>query len=352
MRWVGFTSSPAANSSSSRRVAVWRRLRQLGALAPAGSLYLLPANEANVEALDWLAQEVEDEGGEALVLRIESLQGAAQGRTVELFRSARDDDYRKLVAEAEEVLARLDGAGPGEPPEEARGALERLHRRLAEVARIDFFQAAEGAAAGAALARLEAALERRGPGPAEVPAAAPASYRGRRWVTRPRPHVDRLACAWLIRRFIDPAAEIRYGDTPEPGEVAFDMRRAEFGHTGNHCSCETMLAAFGLHDPGLAAVAEIVHEIDLRDGLSSRPETAGVDRILAGWATANLSDAELERLGIALFEGLYGALASRPPEPAEATEPAKRRRPARSKPTGDDAEGSRPGRRPAAKRPE
>ena len=327
MRWVGFTSSPAASSSSSRRVAVWRRLRQLGALAPAGSLYLLPASDANVEALDWLAQEVEDEGGEALVVRIEALQEAAEGRLVELFRGARDEDYRKLAAEAEEVLAGLPGSARGAgPPEEARAALERLHRRLAEISRIDFFQAAEAAAAGAALARLEGALERRGPGPEEVPAAARERYRGRRWVTRPRPHVDRLACAWLIRRFVDPAAEIRYGDTPEPGEVSFDMRRAELGHVGNRCSFETMLAAFGLHDPGLAALAEIVHEIDLRDGLSSRPETAGVDRILGGWAAANLPDEELERLGIALFEGLYGALSLRPPEPAAATEPPKGRK--------------------------
>jgi hypothetical protein len=341
MQWVGFTSSLVANSSSSRRVAVWRRLRQLGALAPAGSLYLLPATEANVEALDWLAQEIEEEGGEALVLRIEALQDAAQGRLVELFRGARDEEYRKLTVEAEEILAGLDGAPPAgslEPAEpaasveESRGALERLHRRFAEISRIDFFQAAEGAAAGAALARLEAALERRGPGPAEVPAAPRERYRGRRWVTRPRPHVDRLACAWLIRRFVDPAAAIRYAENPEPGEVTFDMRRAEFGHVGNRCSFETMLAAFGLHEPGLDALAEIVHEIDLRDGRSARPEIAGVERILTGWSTANLPDAELERLGTALFEGLYAALGSLPPVPAGLAPKAK---PARRPPRRD-----------------
>jgi hypothetical protein len=111
----------------------------------------------------------------------------------------------------------------------------------------------------------------------------------------------------LIRRFIDPQAEIRYAETPEPGEVAFDMHRAEFGHVGNRCSFETMLDAFGLKDAGLATLAEIVHEIDLRDGRSARPEIAGVDSILAGWSTLNLADSELERLGSALFEGLYGA---------------------------------------------
>jgi hypothetical protein len=328
MRWVGFTSSLVASSSSSRRVAVWRRLRQLGAIAPAGSLYLLPASEAHVEALDWLAQEIEAEGGEALVLRIEELQGAAEGRLVELFKSARDEDYRKIAAEAEEA-ASLAGQEPdSEAQERLREQVERLRRRLADVARIDFFQAAERVAAHAMVARLEEALGRREPAVGEIPAASRERYRGRRWVTRPRPHVDRLACAWLIRRFLDPEAVIRYAEDPEPDEVAFDMRRAEFGHVGNRCSFETMLAAFGLDDPGLAALAEIVHEIDLRDGRSVRPEIAGVDSVLAGWSTLNLPDGELERLGIALFEGLYSACSSAPPKeagPPAASSPARRR---------------------------
>lgn len=329
MRWVGFTSSLAAGSSSSRRVAVWRRLRQLGAIAPAGSLYLLPATEANAEAFDWLAQEVEAEGGEALVLRIEGLQGAAEGRVIELFKSARDEDYRKIAAEAEEAASLAGKEADPEAQERLRDLVERLRRRLADIARIDFFQAAERVAAGAAVGRLEEALARRepasGPVSGEIPAASRERYRGRRWVTRPRPHVDRLACAWLIRRFLDPEAEIRYAEAPEPGEVAFDMRRAEFGHAGNRCSFETMLAAFGLADPGLSALAEIVHEIDLRDGRSARPEVAGMDSILAGWSSLDLPDSELERLGIALFEGLYGALSSARPEPA-APPAAKRTR--------------------------
>lgn len=333
MKWVGFASTLVANSSSSQRVAVWRRLRQLGAISPAGSLYLLPATEVNAEAFDWLAKEIEDEGGEALVLRIEALQGAAEGRLVELFRSARDEDYRKLAAEADEALAAFQGGEHGPEAEDGfRDRLERLRRRFAEVSRLDFFQAAEGPAASAALARLEEAVVRRDPAAGEIPAASREDYRGRRWVTRPRPHVDRLACAWLIRRFIDPEAEIRYADAPEPGEVSFDMRRADFGHVGNRCSFETMLTAFGLKDPGLAALAEVVHEIDLRDGRSTRPEIAGVDSILAGWSTLNLPDHEKERLGTTLFEGLYGTLSSarevQTGQPA-ADRPARRARKAR-----------------------
>jgi hypothetical protein len=186
--------------------------------------------------------------------------------------------------------------------------LEKLRRRFAEVVRIDFFQAPERAEADAALARTEALLGPSETVPSEVPSADLERYRGRRWVTRPHPHVDRLACAWLIRRFVDPDAEIRYAETAGEGEVSFDMKSADFGHRGNRCTFETMLAAFGLEgDPALAALAAIVHEIDLRDA-STRPEVPGLDAILRGWSAAGWADAELERHGIAIFEGLYRAL--------------------------------------------
>jgi hypothetical protein len=157
-------------------------------------------------------------------------------------------------------------------------------------------------------ARLGRIQEALAPAVAEpvVPAAI-AAYHAARWVTRPRPHVDRLACAWLIRRFVNPAAPIRYAAQPAPGEVAFDMVDAAFGHTGSLCTFETMLRAFGLDEPALQAVAEVVHEIDLRDGRYARPETAGIDAVLAGWQGADLADAEREVRGLALFDGLYAA---------------------------------------------
>ena len=144
-------------------------------------------------------------------------------------------------------------------------------------------------------------------------------------MTRPRPHVDRLASAWLIRRFIDPEAEIRYRETVEEGEVSFDMREAEFGHRGNHCTFETLISSFGLgEDPALQVLAEIVHEIDLRDGLSARPEIPGIDGLLSGWASTGWSDADLELHGIALFEGLY--LGLRPVGPAATTTSPRQRK--------------------------
>lgn len=299
MQWIALSFSLPSGSSSSKRVAVWRRLQKIGAVSPTGSLYLLPAGEESREAFDWLAQEITEAGGQALVLPIDRLEGDAEARLVEAFRAARGEDYRKLATEAGEA-ERAGKSG-------LEDRLEKLRRRFAEVARIDFFQAPERADAEAMLARIESLL-----GPLETAASAPSAdlerYRGRRWVTRPRPHVDRLACAWLIRRFVDPEAEIRYAQTAGKGEVSFDMKGADFGHRGNHCTFETMLAAFGLEgDPALAALAQIVHEIDLRD-TSTRPEVPGIDAVLRGWSNSGWTDAELERHGIALFEGLYGAL--------------------------------------------
>ncbi len=321
--WVALTYSLPSAAASSRRVAVWRRLRALGAVSPTGSLYLLPESEETREALDWLAQEIETGGGEALVLGIDRLEGDAERRLIELSRTARDEDYHKIAAEAEEA-ERAGKAG-------LRERLERLRRRFAEVSRIDFFQAPGRTAAAAVLARLEGALGGDKAAGREVSRADLDRYKGRKWVTRPRPHVDRLACAWLIRRFVDPQAEIRYGETAKEGEVSFDMRNAEFGHRGNRCTFETLIAVFGLQgDPALSALAEIVHEIDLRDGTSARPEIPGVDAALRGWSAAGWSDGELERHGIALFEGLYLGFQQVPMDGGQGpAAPTQRRKPGR-----------------------
>jgi hypothetical protein len=305
MRWLALAYS-LSEPSSSRRVAVWRRLRQLGAVSPAGSAYLLPESDESREAFGWTAQEIREGGGQALVLEVERLEPAEESRVIEAFRAARDEDYRKIADEA----ANAANAG------DTTVSLEKLRRRLQEVSRIDFFGAPEGPRAAAALEQLEAARGR----PEPVSPASPvdlARYRGRTWVTRPRPHVDRLSSAWLIRRFVDPEAVLRYGE-PREGEVSFDMPGAEFGHTGGLCTFETLLAAFHLEEPALHALAEIVHAIDLHDladGVESSPEVAGVKAVLDGWRAAGWPDEELERHGLALFEGLYRSLGTKGSKP-------------------------------------
>jgi hypothetical protein len=315
MAWVVFSYSLPSKAQSSPRVALWRRLRRLGAISPAGGIYVLPSRDECLEAFQWLAQEVQQAQGEAVVMHVDQFEGVADSDLVERFRRARAEDYGALDAEVSALEDRLRAKLQPEDRAQMREKLGRLHRQHADIARIDFFDAAEGSLIASRLARIAQALAAGETAAVTIAPSALESYRDRRWVTRPRPHVDRLACIWLIRRFINPDAVVRYAQTAEPGEVAFDMKEGEFGHRGNLCTFEAMVTAFGLEEPGLSLVGEIVHEIDLRDGRYVHPETAGIDAVLRGWLLARLSDPELEAHGVALFEGLYAALSRRHRQP-------------------------------------
>jgi hypothetical protein len=287
----------------------------------AGGASVLPVRPECVEAFGWLAQEIAQADGEAVVMRVQEFDGLSDGELMERFRDARRTDYAELDAEAElleqAVASHLETDGWPRHQE----ALAKLRRRYTEITRIDYFHAPEGTRVGARLARIAGTLTSGENTAVPIEPVGMATLRGRRWVTRPRPHVDRLACIWLIRTFIDPDAAIRYADRAEDDEIAFDMREARFGHRGNHCSFETMLDSLSLDDPAPRVVAEIVHEIDLRDDLYQRAEVAGVDAILQGWLLADYTDAELESHGVALFAGLYDALKERT---ASSPEPVRR----------------------------
>ena len=321
MSWMVFSYSLPAAQRSSPRVAVWRRLRAIGAVPPKTGVYVLPDREECVEAFQWLAQEVEQAKGEALLMRVERFEGLSDAQIVALFQKARARDYEALDAKIAAIEKSIGGRRATRPQNltRARDALAKLRREHADVARIDFFDSPEQGRVAARLARAAQMLAPARPPRVEVAPAAVEAYRDKRWVTRPHVHVDRLACIWLIRRFIDPYAVIRYASRREPDEIAFDMSGGEFGHRGNLCTFEIMLRAFALDDSRLRAVAEVVHEIDLRDGRYLRAEVPGVDAILRGWQA--LSDAEREAHGIALFDGLYAAL----PRTGSQRSPKKRR---------------------------
>ena len=304
-----FSYSLPSKGSSSPRVTLWRRLRRLGAIAPAGGVHLLPARDACVEAFQWLAQEIRQAQGEAMVLHVTRVDGLTDQQIIARFQAARTEEYGELDAEATALEQTVREHGLSDQQRELVEILEKLRRRFTEAARVDYFDCPAGVRVAARLAAIARLLA---PVAADIVAVAPArlaEYREARWVTRPRPHVDRLACAWLIRRFVNPDALIRYSSEPAPDEVAFDMADAQFGHQGARCTFETMIEAFGLDAPALPGLAEIVHEIDVRDGRSTRPEIAGIDAVLGGWLLADLTDAEREAHGIALFDGLAAALA-------------------------------------------
>jgi hypothetical protein len=294
---------------SSLRVRAWRRLRALGALALKQGVYLLPASAETTEQFQWLAQEVQRDGGEATLLRVDRVENLSDSEIIRRFRAARDADYRELAERYRGALRRLErgrhrAAGP-RVQEEA----SRLARDLARIRDVDHFEAPGAAEALRAKEALEARLR-----PATRTLAASRRLpdgRGRLWVTRPRPHVDRLASAWFIRRFIDAEARIVFAepDARPRDAIPFDMVGAELGHDADRCTFETLLALSGRREPALTALAEIVHEADLRDGKFARAEARGVDLAVRGLLAAIPDDEGALAAGLTLFEGLYGTLA-------------------------------------------
>jgi hypothetical protein len=288
------------------RVKVRRRLRRLGAVPIKSSVYALPATAEAREDFEWLAREIEQDGGEAAICEASFVAGLADDQVRDLFRSARDEDYREIASAAREQIA-------GSDPSRRQAEVARLRQRLAELARIDFFAAPARREAEEAVAeseRLHRAERAAGTDADE------ASYHGRTWVTRRDVRVDRIASAWLVRRFIDPAARFAFvsarGHVPAPGEVRFDMYDAEFTHEGDRCTFETLVARFGLKDRGLRAIGEIVHDVDCKDDRFGREEAAGVATLIAGIARATDDDAERLARGAAIFDELYAALGPRP----------------------------------------
>jgi hypothetical protein len=295
------------------RVKIWRRLQDLGAVAIKASLYALPLNADTREDFQWLLREIQEGGGEATLFEARLVDGLTDQEVRALFDKARDADYDTLAAEARPVAE-----GVVSDPEqwrarvpEFRTQLTRLRRRLAEVVEIDFFgangrDAVEGLLSGIErrLAETTEEQDREETMPAEQE-----KPRGQTWVTRRGVHVDRLASAWLIRRFIDPEARFKFvpdkGYVPEPGEIRFDMVEAEYTHEGDHCTFEVLLAKLCQPEPSLQALAEIVHDIDLKDGKFGREEAAGIKTLVAGIAAATDDDARRLERGATVFEDLY-----------------------------------------------
>ena len=299
------------------RVKVWRRLQALGAVAVKNAVYALPEGERAREDLEWLLREIVSGGGEAFVCEARLVDGLTDREVRALFDRARDADYEDLAKQARDLAAGLEGDPAPERRAEARPQLARLKARLAQVAAIDFFGAPGSQAAEGLLVALEDRLREDEPPAPAAPADDLGPLRGRTWVTRRGVHVDRIASAWLVRRFVDPEARFRFvpakGHVPEPGELRFDMFGGELTHEGDRCTFEVLLARAGPDDPALRAIAELVHDLDLKDGRFARPETAGLGALVEGLCAATGDDAERLARGAALLDDLHAYFRRRRP---------------------------------------
>jgi hypothetical protein len=278
------------------RAKIRQRLARVGAVAVKNAVYALPLRDECLEDFQWIAQEAISGGGEAFVCEAEFLEKRVEKELVERSRADRDEEYAALAEAIEEWKAE----GGAELPARA----SRARRRFDEIERIDFFRAPGRAEVARRVAELEALRSPKEPGAGGEPLV------GRTWVTRKGLHIDRIASAWLIRRFLDSRARFRFIDPKEPlrkGEIRFDIVEGDFSHEGDRCTFETLVARTGLTDRALMEIGEIVHDIDLKDEKFARAEAAGVERLVNGIVIANPLDEERLTRGAAFFDELYQA---------------------------------------------
>ena len=299
---------------SNLRVKTWRRLQELGAVALKNSVYVLPHSDPCREDFEWIKSEIQTMRGEATVFAADSIDTFSNDDVVAAFRRAREDDYTALQRDADALLAPGTRRAARQPSRQRLARRSRqLLDRLAALDAIAFFPPSNRDAAAAAVAKVRhLAAGGAEPAPAAGDRLDPARFQKRVWVTRPRPGIDRMSSAWLIRRFIDPKARFAFADAPPSAGTAipFDMYGVEFSHTDRGCTFETLAARFGLASAPVDRIAHIVHDLDLKESRYDAPEAPAFAHLVDGLRQMHADDGELLEHGMGVFEALYRSFAS------------------------------------------
>ncbi len=278
------------------RAKIRRRLQQIGALPIKQSVYALPKNEQTYEDMLWIFREINSGGGEASMSEASFLEGLSDGQIIAMFQAARNADYQRI---SEEVHA-LTG-------EYSVKQLHKLKKQLQDIVSIDFFKAAGREAAQAAIAESESLL--KDTTRSSDISASLQTIKGRIWITRKGIYIDRIASAWLIRRFIDPDAQFKFVSAksyvPKADELRFDMAEAEFTHEDDLCTFEVLREQFCSDNPALIPIAEIIHDIDLKDEKFQRTEAAGITALFAGIVMLQSDDEVRLEHGTVILDSLH-----------------------------------------------
>lgn len=295
------------------RVKTGRRLARLGAVPLKNSVYVLPRSDSAAEDFQWVRRELVAGGGEATIVDAQLIEGLSDSEIEALFRNARDSEYQEIAGALRVLAKRIPSKRNAAKRSEIAAELAKQERRIEEIAGIDFFGASGREVATGLLTGLKQRVHSDEAPASNTTTPSLESYQKRTWVTRSGIHVDRIASAWLIRRFIDPEARFKFvspkGYQPGKRELRFDMFEAEFSHEGDSCSFEVLCKRTQLREPGLRAVAEIVHDIDLKDNKYARPETNGVAALIAGIALIHREDEARLEHGSRLFDQLLAFFA-------------------------------------------
>ena len=300
MKWfLLILTLPTENATA--RMRAWRALKSSGAAVLRDGVYLLPEQECSKESLSEIAEDIDKNGGTTHLL-----QTTTKNETfVTLF--DRSTEFAELSGAIAQHRANLSDETANETLKQAR----KLRKSFDQLISIDFFPSESQKQTAAALLELEAATIRT-LSPDEphsisgkIPRLSPADYRGRTWATRARPWMDRLASAWLIRRFIDSDAQILWLASPVdcPADaLGFDFDGAIFSHVGAKVTFETLISSFGLESPALTRLGAIIHFIDA--GGIQPPEASGVERVLAGIRSTVADDDQLLSIASGIFDAL------------------------------------------------
>jgi hypothetical protein len=301
----------------SNRMKIWRKLAKSGAVQLKGAVYILPATEEHEEFLQWLIGEVKSMGGDGAFVRSAEIRTMTDADIRLLFTQQADKEYHRLEKALDILERKIQSIRKGTKSEEGRRLADQVAKFTKEfegIAKRDFFNSSTGQPMKRRIQALEAGMRdagRKAPGDASsITKRRTQDYQDKIWATRKNPFVDRMASAWLIKRFIDPKASFTFIAERAIGSlnnttVAFDMRGAEFTHFGDLCTFEVLAKSFGIKDKAVKKIAEIVHDLDVKDDKYGKPETAGVEDILAGIRKTAKNDADGLERGMAAFEMLY-----------------------------------------------
>ena len=287
-------------SHTAERVAIWRKLKKSGAIQIQTSTYVLPDEPARYETFQWLTQHIRGAGGDATLVRAREIEGLPNQRLIDLFNAARAKEYASLRETIQSLVARRKRSS------NFGDKIVRFRKQFREIRQTDFFNSPKAQDVEMLLRKLE----RTSPASKSQQKIDMRNFHKKVWLTRPRPEIDRVGSAWLIRKFIDPKARFIFASKRPSNRrvVTFDMLDGDFSHERDDCTFETLLRRFGIQDRAVQKIGEMIHDADLDDEKFGRDECVGIDRVLKGWAREGFSDQEILRRGFQCFDALYAFL--------------------------------------------
>ena len=302
-------------------MTIWRKLLKAGVLPFKGSVYILPDTEENLEFFTWLVSEVVSLKGEASFVHVEKIFTDDNRQLIGLFNTQREVAYHPILNEIDEIERKLSSIKMGGDTQDRKkivNQIRKVQRDFEEIRKIDFFTSQRGLETGEKLEKTVKVLNALTGSETTkhaitISPARTEEFQNKTWATRKRPFVDRFASAWLIKKFIDKNASFSFIDEKHLDSISkdiipFDIRGCRFTHSGDLCTFEVLMRSFTIKDKALKKMAEIVHELDMKDDKFGNAESKGIEHILSGIRKTVKDDHKALEKGIAVFEMFYQSI--------------------------------------------